>query len=265
MAAMKHTFVIPAYQESPYLETCIRHLIAQTVQSQIIITTSTPSLFIEEVAATYGLAYYINPQTPNGIAHDWNFALSKANTTLVTIAHQDDVYESTYVQTITEQFALPGSAGILIAFTGYRDIVNGQIKPSGLNAFIKHILLLPFIFSKQIGSNTIKKMLLLFGDPVCCPSVTFNMDALAGFSFSGDYECVLDWYAWYELAKRPGSFLYINKKLVRHRIHPQSETTNQLHSGQRKQEELRLFKLMWGKRIAPAIARIYTLGHKSNL
>ena len=36
---MFHTFVISAYEESPYLESCIRSLKAQTVPSEIICTT----------------------------------------------------------------------------------------------------------------------------------------------------------------------------------------------------------------------------------
>ena len=35
---MFHTFVISAYQESPYLESCIKSLKAQTVPSEIICT-----------------------------------------------------------------------------------------------------------------------------------------------------------------------------------------------------------------------------------
>jgi glycosyltransferase involved in cell wall biosynthesis len=46
----EHCFVIPAYKNSPYLENCIQSLLKQTVKSEIILTTSTPSTFIEELA-----------------------------------------------------------------------------------------------------------------------------------------------------------------------------------------------------------------------
>ena len=43
-----HTFAICAYKDSPYLEACIRSLKSQTVPSEIICTTSTPSRYLTE-------------------------------------------------------------------------------------------------------------------------------------------------------------------------------------------------------------------------
>ena len=50
---MKHTFVICAYKESPYLESCIKSLKAQIVKSDIKIATSTPNDYIYNVAKKY--------------------------------------------------------------------------------------------------------------------------------------------------------------------------------------------------------------------
>lgn len=262
---MHHTFVIPAYQESTYLEECIQSLLAQTVKSRIIITTSTPAGHSQQLAQKYGLEYHINPNQKAGLAADWNFALSKADTSLITIAHQDDVYEPGYTQAVTKQFTARSGDNVLIAFTNYMDVVDNRIRPSGLNAWVKNALLFPFKFSRSISSNALKRLILLFGDPICCPSVTFNKAALGNFSFSADYLVALDWLAWYELSKREGAFVYINKKLVRHRIHPASETALQISNGIRRQEEERLLELMWGKPLARLIAPLYALGHKGNM
>lgn len=258
-----HTFVIPAYQESPYLEECIQSLLEQTVKSEIIITTSTPTPFTQQLAKQHSLSYYINPNSPGSIAADWNFALSTATTPLVTIAHQDDIYEPDFSKAVLKNFNKPNQ--ILIAFTGYKNIVNDTVKTGGLNALVKHLLLLPFIFRKKISSRFFKRSTLRFGDPVCCPSVTFNKTALGNFSFSADYKVALDWYAWVQLAKRKGSFLYIRKKLMQHRIHPQSETAWQINSGLRRQEERQIFELLWGKTIAKFISAVYAIGHKENI
>ena len=260
----QHTFVIPAYKQSPYLEQCIQSLLAQTVKSKIIIATSTPSAFLQEIAAKYNLPYFINTGTQKGIAADWNFALSKADTSLVTIAHQDDIYQPQFTE-ITLQQINTANKKVLIAFTNYIDIVNGQTRKSSLNSFVKSSLLLPFIFAKAIKAKAIKKLILLFGDPICCPAVTLNMGALTGFEFQINYQCALDWYAWYQLAQQQGAFVFINKKLVQNRIHIGSETTALLNNGIRQQEELILFQLMWGKTIAGLIAKIYAVGHKANL
>lgn len=253
-----HTFVIPAYKESPFIEQCIQSLLTQSAKSKIIITTSTPTDYTNNIAKKYSLPYYINNK--NGIAADWNFALSKVSTPLATIAHQDDIYGPTYADNVTKAT----NNKTLITFTGYYDWVNDQPRRKSLNYFVKKALLLPFLFKKEIKSCYFKKLVLRFGDPICCPAVTYNLEALSDFSFSPDFTVALDWYAWYQLANRKGSFVYINKNLVSHRIHEESETTAKLSDGIRKQEELQMFRMMWGKRMAAFISWVYTLGHADN-
>lgn len=256
-----HTFVIPAYKNSPYLEFCVQSLLAQTVKSTIVLTTSTPSAFLEDLATKYNLIYFITTE-PGSISNDWNFALSKVSTKLATIAHQDDIYEPEYAESIILE--INKHQDVLIAFTNYTDLVAGKIRAFSLNAFVKSALLWPFFFSNRLKSKLAKKSVLLFGDPISCPTVTFNLELLDEFSFSREYSCALDWQAWLELSKRKGSFLYINKKLLQHRIHPDSETTNQLSLGQRQKEEYQIFEQIWGKGIAKVISRLYSAGYKDN-
>lgn len=45
-----HTFAICAYGESEYLEECISSLLNQTVKTNILISTSTPSEYICKMA-----------------------------------------------------------------------------------------------------------------------------------------------------------------------------------------------------------------------
>jgi glycosyltransferase involved in cell wall biosynthesis len=259
----EHAFIIPAYKDSPYLETCVLSLINQTVKSEIVLTTSTPSPFIEGLAKKYDLKYCITDK-PSSIAGDWNFALSQATAKWVTLAHQDDIYNPLYTESILNEFHQRGNENILIAFTNYEDLVNHETRKSSLNAFIKSALLWPFFFSKRINNTFFKKSILLFGDPICCPTVTINLAARPTFRFSKAYSCALDWLAWIELAKQKGSFIYINKKLVQHRIHLESETTNQINNGKRRAEEQQLFEMMWGKPMAKFISKIYAIGHKDN-
>lgn len=262
---MQHTFVIPAYGQSPYLKQCIESLLAQSLQSNILLTTSTPSIYLEDIAKQYRLSYLINPVSNGGIANDWNFALQQAASPLVTIAHQDDVYATTYTEQVIESFTSTGDKPVLIAFTDYEDLVNDTIRQHSLNALVKRLLLLPFFLKRRIENTALKKFILLFGDPICCPSVTFNKTALEDFSFSTAYQCALDWLAWVELANRNGSFAYINQKLVQHRIHGESETTVQINNGTRLKEEQQIFELLWGKWAAKLITRLYVAGHQNNL
>src|SRR5690606_17816967 len=75
--APQHSFVVPAYGVSPHLRDCLASLRAQTVQSPVVIATSTPSPALEKIAAEFGADLAVHG--PNaGIGRDWNFALSQA-------------------------------------------------------------------------------------------------------------------------------------------------------------------------------------------
>ena len=91
----KHVYAIPAYGDSPYLESCIKSLKAQNVTSPVILCTSTPSPFLGAMAEKYDLPYYIREGKSN-IRDDWNYAYSMADAEFVTIAHQDDMYCKNY-------------------------------------------------------------------------------------------------------------------------------------------------------------------------
>jgi len=146
-----HTFVIPVYKQSPYLEQCIQSLLNQTVKSAIILTTSTPTDFSKQVAEKYGFPYFVNDN--GGIANDWNFALSKASTQWATIAHQDDIYEPDF----TNELLKSANSDTLIAFTDYEDLVDGKTRKSNLNSVVKKALLFPFVFKKNIRSTSLNQ------------------------------------------------------------------------------------------------------------
>jgi hypothetical protein len=259
-----HTFVIPAYLESPHLETCIKSLLCQTIKSKIIITTSTPCAYSKNMADRYSIPYFVNVSDVTDVATNWNFALSKTDTKLATIAHQDDEYEPAYAESVINKVQKYKKNDLLIVFTDYKDMIDGIARTFSLNALVKDILLSPFIFSKVIKSVFLKKMVLAFGNPICCPSVTFNMEVLRGFEFPLDYKVDLDWYAWYQLASRPGAFLFVNKKLTRHRLHSGSGTVAVINDGTKNNDDYRMFELIWGSRFAKLIAKIYAISHKDN-
>ncbi|MEI7594433.1 MAG: glycosyltransferase [Bacteroidota bacterium] len=264
MNQAQHTFVIPAYKDSPYIEDCINSLLSQTVRSNILITSSTSTFFIEEISKKYNIEYFINPISA-GLANDWNFALTKAKSKYVTIAHQDDIYEKDYTKIVLEKIERYYNQTILIAFTDYFDLYNGEKKTITRNSIIKKILLFPFLIKSNVSNVFLKKAALAFGNPICCPSVTINLAYLPQFSFSTEFKGNTDWFAWITTAKKEGSFLYIRKKLISHRVHAESETSAQLRSGLREKEEYKIFELTWGKRIAKLLMVLYTLSHKDNI
>ena len=116
------TFVILAYKESPYLPRCIESLQQQTVPVRLVISTSTGNGFIDETAKRFGIPVITHEL--HGIANDWNAALSCAVTNLVTLAHQDDIYEPSYAESILDAFekARQGGERPQILFTDYYEI-----------------------------------------------------------------------------------------------------------------------------------------------
>ena len=262
---VEHTFVIPAYKKSIYLKDCIESLINQRIKSKVIITTSTPSSYIEDLAILFNIPYYINNSEIKGIGADWNFALSKVETELVTIAHQDDIYDPNYTSEVLKRKGSLGEEGVLFLFTDYYNLFQGRKKAFTLNLIVKRILLTPFYIKNNHQSKWLKKSIYLFGDPICCPSVTLNLKDTDDFRFSEELKCALDWKAWIDISEKKGVVSFITKRLMYHRIHPESETTNQLLSGVRRKEEKMIFQKMWGKTLGNFWSWLYSLGHKENL
>ncbi len=102
---VNHTFVIPAYKDSPYLEECLVSLINQNIKSEIKITTSTPSEHIRNIAQKHSTDVIINNNPEKGLVSVLGvfgcvFAYSQAKTKFVTLSHQDEVYEREYTETI---------------------------------------------------------------------------------------------------------------------------------------------------------------------
>ncbi len=258
-----HTFVIPAYQDSPYLEPCILSLKNQSVKSPIIIATSTPSEYIKQIAEKYSIEVVINNTANKGIADDWNFALAQVNTDYVTIAHQDDIYNPEFTEKSLRK--LKYFKNSLIVFTDYSELLDNKLRRNSLNLFVKRLFFFPLIIRPVINVSLFKKLLLVFGNPICCPSVTYNKKNLSDFSFSDKFSYNLDWFAWYEMANKKGEFIFINQKLMKHRIHEDSETSKQLKTDGRENEERKILVILWGRYIGRFIYFIYSLSHKDNI
>ncbi len=257
----QHTFAICAYKESPYLEECIQSLKKQSLQSRIIMVTSTPNDFIAEMAEKYQIAYFVN-QGEGGITQDWNFAYACAKTPYITIAHQDDVYERDYLKTAMGM--LKTSKKPLIFFSDYFEVRDGKKVIKNRLLTIKRMMLLPLRLSVFQSSVWIRRRILSFGSPICCPSVTFAAKNLPKVVFQNGFRACEDWEAWEMISKYKGDFLYSKKSLMGHRIHEDSETSAIIGDNQRSGEEYKMFLKFWPPFIAKYLVRIYAKGQDSN-
>lgn len=258
-----HTFVILAYKESEYLEECILSVLSQNIRSKVLISTSTYNDHIKNLSDKYKIQLVVNPHR-NKISDDWNDALKLAETPLVTLAHQDDIYEKTYTKNILKYFEnYPDS---LIYFTNYNEFIEKKenIKTFNINVFIKRFLLFSFLFKKSISSAKIKKLSLIFGNPISCPTVTYNILKLNNFRFSDKYQVNLDWDAWLRLSELKGGFTYISEILLYHRLHKHTETNNSIYSGQRRKEDKQIIHGVLPKYLAFFYGKIYSLSEVNN-
>lgn len=255
---VKHTFVVCAYKESEYLEECIQSLKAQTINSAIIVYTSTPNLHIKKICDRYRLP--LKTGKGGSIGKDWNNALSFVNTEYATIAHQDDLYQPMYAEMILKTFEKDSNC--LIAFTDYAEWKSGVIIPRNLNLKIKHMMLQTM--AVKPNSRKWRHKVLAFGNPICCPAVTYNLPRLNGFKFDEEMKVSLDWFAWYSIGQFDGSFRFINQKLMTHRIHGESETTNMIVDHTRTKEDLMMYRKFWPETIANLLMKYYAKSQETN-
>lgn len=258
---MKHTFVVLAYKESNKLEDCIKSVLNQSVKTNVVIATSTPNDFIAKMAKKYKLKVMVNKES-KGIAYDFDFASNCVDSDLVTIAHQDDIYDDTYAESVLKKYQkYPKS---LILFTDYYEIKNDQKEYSNINLKIKRILLFPLRISPLSGIRFMKRWVIRWGNAICCPAVTFVQKNVPKEKFSCDFKCNVDWYAWEKLSRLKGNFSYIPKKIMGHRIHEESTTTEIIKENIRTKEDFKMFQKFWPDWIAKKINKIYSKSENNN-
>lgn len=259
---INHTFVVLAYKESEFLEDCIKSVLNQKYKSDVIIATSTPNKYISRLAKKYNLKVIVNPEK-KGIGYDFDFAINCVQKGLVTVAHQDDIYDHNYSFEIVKSYKKYRKS--VIIFSNYYEIKNNEKIYSNRNLKIKRILLFPIKFKVFSNLKFNKRLCISLGNSICCPAVTFSKDNIRlNEIFSSNMKSNVDWIAWERLSKLKGNFIYVNKPLMGHRISEVSTTTSIINSGVRTKEDLYMFKKFWPGFIAKFINKFYKKAEKSN-
>ena len=256
-----HCFALCAYQENPNLEEGVQTLLAQTLQTKIIMVTGSPNGYISSVANKYGIPLFENP-SPTGMAGNWSYAYRVADADYVTIAHEDDLYDKEFAASVAA--AVQGRPSPLIVFTDYWELNEETLIKESKLLNIKRRMNAPFRMRAFQSSRFVRNRVLSMGSSICCPSVTYHKAVIGDFTFDDAFLCNPDWDAWYRLSKNKGAFIYIPKPLMIHRIHEQSETTRLLKAGIRQKEDLIIFKRYWPDWIAGRIMKRYSKSADNN-
>ena len=244
-----HTFVILAYKESKHLEECIKSVTTQSYKSKVVIATTTDNDFIRKLAKKYKLEVIVGQHT--NIGGDFDFAVNCGKTKLVTVAHQDDIYDYDYASSVVDAYKKYGDS--IIIFTDYYEIRGNEKVYTNLNLKIKRILLTPLRIKCWTNVKFIKRLILRFGNSISCPAVTFVKDNCPKEIFSSDYTCDVDWFAWEKLSKLKGRFSFVSSKLMGHRISLESTTTDIINKGIRTREDYEIYCKFWPKWLANLI------------
>ncbi len=256
----EHIFVILAYKESEYLELCIQSVLNQRRKTNAVIATSTPNAYIDGLAKKYNLEVLVNPSAKKGISYDFDFALDCTDAKFVTIAHQDDTYEPGYTIRVLDRMR----EDTIICFTDYHEERKEGIVKQNKNLKIKRAMLWPLKFTFIQGLKWPRRRILSLGNPICCPSVTFNKKLANAPLFSNGFKSNMDWIAWEKLSRTRGKFVYIPEDLIMHRVHEASTTTAVIKEHGRGREDFAVFSLFWPKKIAKILTKIYSKSEESN-
>jgi glycosyltransferase involved in cell wall biosynthesis len=257
----QHTFVVCAYKESPFLRECVESLLNQDVRSRIIIATSTPNEHIKNLAEEYHIKLYVN-DGEGGIANDWNFGYQMADTPLVTIAHQDDIYSKNYLADALQ--SINESKRPLIYFCNYSELRNGEEVVKNKLLMIKRLMLFPLKIKAFQDKKFWKRRVISLGNPIACPSVVYIKDNLPNPVFSSGFRSDVDWEAWEKISRLEGGFVYNKNIGMSHRIHGESETSATIQDNVRLKEDYVMFRKFWTKTIADFLVRRYAKSEESN-
>lgn len=265
-----HTFAVCAYGDSPYLEECLASLKRQSVPSEIICCTSTPSPYIRELTGRFRIPLYVRDKAEvsgkkeNNIREDWLFAWRQASGRLVTIAHQDDIYRRDYAKELLR--AWEAHPDLLVFVSDYLTLKmteqGARPEPFSPVWLVKKLLRLPLRLTPLTGLRAVKRSSVLFGNALCCPACTYNKERIGDEMFSSDYEFALDWDNLYELAGRPGRFVCVEKPLLAYRVHAGAETSACIRDQRRAREELSMFQKMWPGWAARLLMHFYRNAYK---
>lgn len=262
-----HTFAVCAYKDSPYLEECLRSVTSQTVKSEVICCTSTPSSYIRELTARYQVPLYVRDGASN-IREDWMFAYGKAQGRFVTIAHQDDRYRSDYAEKLLKAWKkypdllLFASDYLTIRMTEKEGKMKAIPEPFNMVWLVKKILRLPLRLRFLANRTWIKRSSVWFGNSICCPSCTYNKEQIGDDMFHSEYDFALDWDNLYELAGKKGRFICSEKPLIAYRVHAATTTKACIEDNRRPADEMAMFRKMWPDWMVKILMHFYRKAYK---
>ena len=236
-----HSFIILAYNESDDLEECIKSIKKQSVKSNVLIATSTKNDYIIELAGEYGLGVMVNESESNK-GNDYNFALDAVNTELVTIVHQDDLYDRNYAKEVINCYENNKDASII--FTDNYEIIGDKKIKRSMRLFKKRICIFLLKYNFLNKYKYFKRLALKYHKAICTSSITFVKKNIVNDVFPIDMKYNNDWAGLEKLSLLNNRFVFLPMKLVGYRVNE-----SQLKSNEQIEEDIMVYKKFWNNKI----------------
>ena len=254
------SMVICAYGECKYLEECVQSVLNQKHKVETLISTSTPNEHILSIAKKYNLEVRVNKD--GGQVKDYNFAMNQGHGRLVMLMHQDEIISPEFSEYVIK--AANRSKKPIIIFTDYIEMHNDVVdeKPSFM-VRVKRLMLFPARIKCIYWRGHGKRFIQLLGDPITHPTVVCVRKEMPELLFDERFKASMDWDFWERLSRQKGSFVYVPKVLLYHRMNDDNQTAKLINDDNpRYYEELEVFSRFWPKPIAKAIMQIYKSAYK---
>lgn len=126
---MTISIVIPTYNGEKYVEQAIRSALAQTKPAaEIIVSDDNSTDRTLDICKSYSdkIKIFTNPKGPSGFVNGWITAISHTTSDFITILHQDDLLDPTFLEEINRAYQKHSDVKHFFAPCKYID-ENGDI------------------------------------------------------------------------------------------------------------------------------------------
>lgn len=236
------TIAIPVFNGARFVEATLRSILAQTISTFKLIVFDDASeddsvRLVTEVAADRALV--VRSFHRLGITANWNRALASASTGYLVIAHQDDLYEPGYLESMAT--LLDQSPNAFMAHCRASAIDR---EGSNLDSTAERYKDRFWPDSDPFEREPEQEIdILRRGNYVMCPSVMLRVDATRRIGvFNERYQFVADWDYWLRGLDSGFTMTGTRQRLLKYRRHPDNATRQAERSLVRFEEELTLLE-----------------------
>lgn len=188
---------------------------------------------------------YVRNSSNLTMAGNWNFAFQAAETDLVTLLHDDDLLEPTYVERMLK---LADSNPESAAFYTDVNLINSEGLPTKTIADSVKNVIRP---TNAIGVTHLKGdkglSVLLKGCFIFCPTMCYRKSKLPEKPFNHSWKMVTDFQFYFDTLYCGKTITGINEKLYNYRRHDKNQTAKLTKDFTRFEEEIDFYNNVAGK------------------